>query len=430
MRSGLMASSAVVALSFAGAAALAHPHTVRFTPAPHRKPPDIQDHGYRPEPLRVIAFVPSGYPDASELAAWPKAIVKSQWLARLERAYGIPTSPSPVGHGYVVSNMPKLPNRNVSTTSVFNSWVKQELAGHDLQLHVAGYQTIIVLFQHCSSPQSLDGFGCTSHHPSIGTGLDAYALSLGNPTGSAADQRDSLSETASHEIAEGATNTGPDGWRLTATDKDRPWSHSSVANAHDPQGGLLASANASPFLEDEASGNVEAADLMSGSRWFENATPPGFSRPIRYGYVRVFSDYGNDHRSDPGVPPSPDPYFNTTTVSDWYHLHVGGSKEVTVTGWSTKPLPKWSVKATIPAWEHSSARGGSQTKPDPCELSNSTFMVANDDSFTLKVTATHTATAGLWCVAHLQSALLPEPRSNGDTSHQWYVGFILTSGGT
>jgi hypothetical protein len=414
------------AISVVAALAQASVHTPRFTPAKHRKPPDIQDHGYHPESLRIIAFVPSGYPDASELAAWPKAIVHSKWLARLERAYGTPTSPAPVGHGFVVKNMPNLPKKDVTTTSVFNSWMKRELASFDLQPSVSGYQTIIVLFRHCASPQSLDSFGCTSHHPAIGTGLDSYALSLGSPTGSAAQQRDALTETASHEIAEAVTDTGGSGWRLTAPDRDHPWAQFSLPNSHDPQGGLLATPDASPFLEDEGSGNIEAADLMSGSRWFENGTPPGFSKPIQYAYVRVFSVYGNDHRNDPGVPPSPHAYFNASTVSDWYYLPVAGSKRVTVTGWSTRSLPRWSVTAAIPAWEHSSARGGAKTKPDPCRLSSSSFQLANGGTFTLKVSATRAAARGLWCVVHLKSALAGGPNADGDSSHQWYVGFILT----
>ena len=363
----LTAAGAVTAVVCAVAVAQPAAHTARFTPAAHRKPPDIQDHGYHPEALRIIAFVPSGYPDASELAAWPKAIAKSEWLARLERAYGIPTSRAPVGHGWVVNNMPTLPGHDASTKSVFDSWVMSELHHFHYQLHVAGHQTIIVLFRHCVRPQSLDGFACISHHPSIGSGIDSYALSLGSPTGSANDQRDSLTEAASHEIAEAATDTGSDGWRLTAVDKDHPYAHSSTPNPHDLQGGLLATANASPFLEDEGSGNTEAADLAAGSRWFEDGTPPGFSKPIRYGYVRPFSAYGNDHRNDPGVPPSPDPYFNTTTASDWYHLKVGGLKRVTVTGWSTKAIPEWGVTATINAWERSQLPGRQDHAAEPMQ---------------------------------------------------------------
>jgi hypothetical protein len=325
-----------------------------------------------------------------------------------------------------VPSLPALPQQDSSTQSVFDGWVNAQLALHGLAPSAAGYQTIIILFQHCHSPQSLDGFGCTSHHPSRGIGIDSYALSLGDPSGSTVSQRNSLTETASHELAEAATDTGPDGWRLTAVDRDHPWAIISVPNARDRQRGLLASPDASPFLEDEGAGNIEAADLMAGSLWFEKYTPAGFPRPVRYAYVRVFSRYGNDHRDDPGVPPSAKPYFNVTTASDWYYLRLHSSKQVTVTGWSTKSLPKWSVSASLNAWEHSSARGGATTEPDPCQLSNSSFKVANDGTFTLKVSATHAAKSGTWCVVHLKSALLPAPAASGDSSHSWYVGFILT----
>ena len=33
---------------------------------------------------------------------------------------------------------------------------------------------------------------------------------------------------------------------------------------------------------------------------------------MNYEYVRMFSPYANDNRDDPGVPPSPFPYFDVT----------------------------------------------------------------------------------------------------------------------
>jgi hypothetical protein len=78
-----------------GGAGGAWPHTA-FTPAAHRKPPDLEHHGWTSKPLRIIAFVPSGYPDASELRDWPTAIVHSAWLARFELGYALPTSPGPI----------------------------------------------------------------------------------------------------------------------------------------------------------------------------------------------------------------------------------------------------------------------------------------------------------------------------------------------
>ena len=116
-----------------------------------------------------------------------------------------------------------------------------------------------------------------SHHPNLTSGLGSYALSLGNPTGTPNAQRDSLTSTASHEVAESITDFGG-GYHLTAVDKDHPW-QGSTANASDPQHGLLAPPNASPFIEDEGVGNVETVDMLAGSRWYERATRAGLRGP-------------------------------------------------------------------------------------------------------------------------------------------------------
>lgn len=333
MRRMAAAVIAVAIVSASGATvASSHRSASLFVPVGHRKPPDLQKYGgASPKPLRIIAFVPSGYPHQAELVDWPKAIVHSTWLARVEKAYSVPTSPGPIGEGFVVSDMPPLPGHDATTRSVFDAWTTQKFLTDGIPPR-PDYQTIVILFHHCTPPESLDGFGCTSHHPSTTAGGgNAYALSLGNPTGTPAEQRDSLTQTASHELAEAITDT-EDGWRLTTIDKDHPWAFVSVPNPGDPEHGLLATPTASPFVEDEDLGTVEAGDMLSGSRWYEDFTPTGFSSPVRYAYVRVFSKFGNDNRDDPGVPPSPDPYYNVTTLSDWYVLHLGGTKTVTITG--------------------------------------------------------------------------------------------------
>ena len=426
MRRMAAALIAVAIVSASGATvASSHRSASLFVPVGHRKPPDLQKYGTAsPKPLRIIAFVPSGYPHHAELADWPKAIVHSMWLARLDEAYHVPTALPPIGEGFVVSDMPPLPGHDATTRSVFDTWTAEQFLTDGIS-PLPGYQTIVILFHHCTPPESLDGFGCTSHHPSTTAGgAGCYALSLGNPTGTPAEQRDSLTEAASHELAEAITDT-EDGWRLTTIDKDHPWAFVSAPNPNDPEHGLLATPTSSPFVEDEDLGTVESADMLSGSRWFENFTPTGFSSPVRYAYVRVFSKFGNDNRDDPGVPPSPDPYFNVTTLSDWYILHLGGTKTVTIIGWSTKKIPAWTVTSKVSTWTGSMATGGSTPPPAPCRLVSGTpRSVANGGEFTLKVSATNKVSAGEWCLVALHSSLVtPDP--NGDVSHPWFVGFIL-----
>src|SRR5262249_32963003 len=153
---------------------------------------------------------------------------------------------------------------------------------------------------------------------------DSYALSLRPPSGDPDAARNQLTSAASHEVAEAITNTG-NGYRLTAADKDHPWRPGLTPNPSDPDHGFLAQPTSSRFLEDEGAGNIEPADMLAGSQWVENATPPAFTSPVPYSYVRVFTPFANDHRNDPGVPPTPDPYFNVSTASDWYKLALGSS---------------------------------------------------------------------------------------------------------
>ncbi|MGZ4256239.1 MAG: hypothetical protein ACXVRE_00510 [Gaiellaceae bacterium] len=408
----ILALVALVSSAAAGAA-------LEYKPAKHRRPPDLVDNGWKPKPLRIIAFVPSDYPRASRLAKFPQAIVHSKWLKRLEEAYSIPTNLPASGKGFVVSDLPKLPKKDTKASADFDSWVTSKLQQKGLTAHPA-YQTIFILFVRCKSPQSVDGFGCVSHHPSVGSGplftsLDSYAMVLSNPTASDDSTQDALTATATHELAEAATDTGPKGWRLTSADRDHPWGIL-IANPADSQKGYFGT---SPFVEDEGAGNIESADMLAGSRWFETY------QSVRYEYVRVFSKYGNDHRDDPGVPPTPHAFYNVQPKSDWYFVTHGKSKTVTVTGWSTKSLPRWNVTADMHAWEGSSGRGGATKVPAYCSLAKSTFKVGNRGTFSLKVTAKSSAKKNNWCVVRLVSQPV-KASANGDTSHRWYVGFIIS----
>jgi hypothetical protein len=423
MRRTAIAVVTAIVVTVCGGATVAWPHSQAsaIKHVMHRKPPDLENHGWLSKPVRVIAFVPTGYPHEAELRDWPQAIVASKWLAAVEKAYRIPTSPAPIGRGFVVNDIPVLPDHDAKTTDVFNLWLAVKFAALGIAPR-PNYQTVVILFDRCTPPQSLDGFGCTSHHPTYDAARDSYALSLGNPTGSPDAQRDALTSTASHELAEAITDPGT-GWRLTAIDKDHPWAFVSAPNPTDPQHGLLASPDASPWVEDEDLGTIESADESSGARWHEDFTPSGFASPVHYAYVRVFAPAANDHLDDPAVPKGPDPYFNVTTASDWYILHLGGTKKVTITGWSTGKIPPWKVTAKLTTWTDSKSHGSIPGSPAPCQLDGTTSAtLANADTFTLKAATTSTANAGDWCLVRLTSE---GTDPNGDTSHPWFVGFVL-----
>lgn len=413
-----LAALLVVVIAVAGGVAAARPSHPRahaagvFHTAPHRKPPQLINHGWTPKPLRIITFVPSTYPVPGQLKAFPQAIVHSKWLKELQKAYSIPTNRPTIGAGYIVNDTPVL-TAGSTANGTFDTWVRGKMNALGI-IKRPEYQTIFIIYAKCTPPQSLDGFGCVSHHPSITplplvdpnfTTLDSYAAVLKDPaseSGLSSDTRDAFTATATHELAEAATHTGPNGWYLRTADTDHPW--------HD----------VSPFVEDEASGNIETADFTAGSRWFEKFKPIGFNGPVRYQYVRIYSHFGNAHRDDPGVPVSPHPYYNVTT-KQWYKSQPGHTTTVTVKGWSTKKLPKWTVAARVVAWE------GSKNTPQPadfCSLPTSSFQVKNGTTFALKVKIAANSGHNTWCVVQLKSSR-SATATHGDLFHPWFVGFYI-----
>ena len=223
------------------------------------------------------------------------------------------------------------------------------------------------------------------------------AVVLGTPSSST----DSKTQTASHEIAEAATDRFPKGWFLEAADKDKPWLDSSA------------------FIEDEGSGHIEVADMSSGARWNEKYFSTSPSVNTTYSYARIYANRRSRLGGDPAVPSSPKPYYNVSTKSDWPKVTAGSTKTVTVTGWSVKKIPAWTVTASVISWEGSKAG----TAPDPCTIVGRTsWKVANGDTFRLKVKA-KSGRSGKWCDVKLKSQAAPT--ADGDLSHPWFVGFHI-----
>jgi hypothetical protein len=425
---GFAAAAAVAAGSAAHQGARAH---AAGLPAPHRKPPDmIFHHGQTQLPLRIIAFATSSFPNAAKLAEFPTAMVHSKWLAHVEDGFGVPKHPAAIAHGFVVKTMPVFPKHDASTSKLLDAWVEREFRLRGIRTNLPSFQTIVIIFQRCVPPQSLDGSGCNGHHPAfLGAGhgpIDSYALSLTPQTGSLKTRLQHSSLVAAHEVAEAISDTHG-GWFLHNQDPNHPWAFPPpVPNSHDPQGGLLAATGAdSPFVQEDGSNNTEAADLMGGSRFIQAFTPP-HGAPIPFAYDRPETNFANDHRDDPGVPPTPQAYYNVTINSDWYVLPVGGSKSVTVTGWtnSNNPHLSWDVVANVQAWEGSHKTQSNFRSPDSCHVSGATHHLTNGAHFTLSVSAVAgQAKRDRWCVVQLKSMLDPIS-TTGDMYHHWYVGFI------
>jgi hypothetical protein len=393
----VLAALAAVTITAAGAAS-AGPLRPAFTTAPHRNPPQLIFHGWAHKPLRIISFVPSTYPNAAGLQYFGNGLAQSKWNFDFTRAYGLPNGT--IATGYQVDDMPTLTSHSSGAT--FQSYVFKKVVALAIPAR-PDRETIYLLYIPCAAPQSLDGFGCVSHHPLITAkptepqfgSVDSMAVVLGSPSTST----DSKTQTASHEIAEAATDRFPKGWFLEAANKDRPWLDSSA------------------FIEDEGSGHIEVADMSQGAIWNEkyfSSSPPVNTT---YSYSRIYANRRSRLGGDPAVPSSPEPYYNVTTKDDWPKVTAGSTKTVAVTGWSVKRIPAWTVTASVISWE------GGNAAPDPCTIVGRTsWKVANGGTFSLKVKA-KSGKAGKWCDVKLRSAAAPT--ADGDFSHPWFVGFHI-----
>ncbi len=394
-----LAVVAGISLAVAGSALGA----TAFTPARHANPPLLVDHGYAGKPIRLMAFVPNSYPDAQQLIDFVRAIRFSTWWKDVSAAFRLPsTIDEPKGMIRLVDDMPPLKSKSTSTK--YEAWVARKVASLGVSLDDPSYLTVYVLYIPCTGSQALDGLGCASHHKSLSpTKEDALALITSDP----AVSTDSKTVFTSHELAEAATDTGPNGWFLSTAHKQTPW------------------VDASPWVEDEGSGVLEAADESSGDRWYEQGPGAPGTRPV-YEYDRIFSDAAAKRLGDPAVPPTPYPYYNVFAdgaSNGWYHVARGAIAHVHLNGWSTASFGRWNVSARV-----SQGRAGTGWNPT-CRLvgTSSWTGIGNAEGFTLSLATSATSAAPSWCVVKLQSSLpSSSPFANhGDDYHSWFVGFVI-----
>ena len=386
----------VAALALFAAAAV--PAATDFRPTRHGNPPLLVDHSWPRRAVRLMAFVPRSYPDWSSLTNFARSIPNSFWWKDASAAFGLPqTMVEPVGMVQVVDDMPKLTSSSSAVT--YQRWVDDRIDRLGYSRDEDGYLTVFVLFIPCQAPQSLDGFGCVSHHPSTSVD-DSLATVTTDPNAST----DAKTTAASHEIAEAATK----GWYLDTQHTTTPW------------------VDASPWVEDEGSGHIEAADMAQGDRSYEQGNPidPSGTRPV-YAYSRVYSNAASRQLGDPAVPPAPYPYYDvyaTGSSNGWYHTTPGAVAVVHLRGWSTANFGKWKVSASVVGGRTGPGRNST------CKLGKSSWTgIGNGTRSTLSLVTSSRSPTPSWCVVKLESSLpSSSPFANhADAYHVWFIGFIV-----
>jgi hypothetical protein len=398
-----------------GVAVAIAPPALAFTPAPHTQVPDLQKNNYAGKPLRVVTFVKAdGHPHSvtsfdTRVIWFGHALVRSNWYKAASAAYQLGSQGS--DRARRVTNMPTA--NNSMTAAILTSRVRGW--AHAMGMHKnTAVRTIYVIYLPCvdGTHWSISKCGQNSFHPQLTqttpdpdfTPGDSMAV-INLPTDKT-PVVDSATGAASHEIIEGATDSDHPGWRMHAADPNNPF-------------------DVSPWIYNEnQAANTEVMDMSGGSRITQKFVDAvhGYS----YRYERVFTNKSANADHDPFVPASPLGYASVSnSTNGWVRQSSAHSThKITLTAWSTKSVPNWTLSTTMAAW-----KGGNATTPtvDRCSASLSRKTVNNGTGVTLTITYTGSHTARYWCVVKIRSttAGASATGTTNDRFRQWLVGLRL-----
>jgi hypothetical protein len=215
---------------------------------------------------------------------------------------------------------------------------------------------------------------------------------------------DGSTPTATHEVMEAVTDSGSPGWQIHTNTPNKPF-------------------DVTPWIFNEnQNGTTEVMDMAGGSRItekFVNATH-GYS----YRYERVFTNGSANANKDPFVPASPLGYASVTNgTNGWVRQSSAhSSHHITLTAWSTKSVPNWTLSASVAAW-----KGGSTTTSKCGTPTLSRTTVNNGTTLTLTIPYTGSHSARYWCAIKVKSTTAGAPvgDTRNDRFRQWLVGLRL-----
>jgi hypothetical protein len=351
----------------------AWPANQPFTQAPHATFPAITGTaaGVLPS-LRLVSVVAAGDPLHDALFAFGDALVASQWLQSFAPEYGAAATATSV---------------HLDGPAAPGAMTFDDMVGYIHALEPSPPEpTVYVLYLPPGTNVAFKtevNCGCnaiTGAHAGDGAGNAVAYVQRCSPS-----DDDSVTRTASHEVAESITDAGDGGYFLPQGNP--PWT-------------------GSPWASVEG-GGVEIGDLCNSS--FVTEGP--------WTYQRIWSNLAAAAGGDPCVPALPTPYFNVTTDATWVSLSPGESVDVPLTGWSTGARSDWYVYAlpTSPTTPFTAAVTTARQQP----LDAVVYDAINDGvAGTLTITASPTATSGDDALVRIVS----RSADRTDGAHFWPVG--------
>jgi hypothetical protein len=378
------------------------PDSAPFATAPHRPWPQLLPHtGHVLAPLTLVSIVTQGDPLASGLFAFGDALPQSAWVKAAGDEYGVGAV---TGHTKVTGPaLATAPDRAGLLQYITDLVANGTAPAPDGKTLYVVYLPAGIL---------LTGTTFASFHgpyPSLDAGLgDGYAVVARQTPPTGDTQLDLVTNIASHEIIEAATDTGSQSWRLPLAGAT-PWDASVWSSLQ--------------------SGSVENGDLCERTRTREGS----------YQYQRSWSNAAALDGGDHCVPPLAAPYVNVSAPADWYPVQPGQSVDVPFTGWSTGPTGNWLVSVVqtngggalhdaglgLEAGVSVATDLGLGTK-SPCF---SRQAMNNGTGGTVTVTVPPAVASGDWAVLSIRSfhedpATCYQPPTD-DLSHAWLVGIFV-----
>ncbi|MFO0728961.1 MAG: hypothetical protein U1E65_34595 [Myxococcota bacterium] len=275
-----------------------------FVPAPHAPLPVVPQNGgpLLHHPALVTVTLP-GYSRTAEVTAYDQFIVGSRWLITVGPEYGIGA-----GRHVGSSVLQWMPGPQVSDTEIQTRLLDAVASGALPSAPATAEPFLYVLFFPLGTTIELMGsLSCAAfggyHNEAHAPGRDlVYAV--------IPDCGGDLGEAISHELFEAATDPFP---------FTQP---SFQYNPMPPDGWS--------FL------GSELADACTGSSFLES----------NFVVQRAWSNAAARQGHDPCVPASGLPYFSVSEPVNRHTVAPGRSLTITLTGWSTAPVPDWPVLTT------------------------------------------------------------------------------------
>jgi hypothetical protein len=352
-------------------------------PAPHLAWPQVTfQGGHVLAPLRVVTVSTKADPLASQHAAFGSALPQSHWFASFAADYslGSPRSSMSVTGPALATTTTTMNEAAMSayvTNAAFGVAPPDGNTVYVLYLP-AGVSIVETSGAVNTNCQLQDG-----NHIPIGTLGDDLAFIQQCPLTYQTNALDQATFTASHEIAEAATDPTYAGWGL--------WS---------PASGVP---NGSPWAAIQGLNHAEVGDLCEGSEIREG----GFL------YQRIYGNSAAGMGGDPCVPALSAPYYNVSPDQAFYAASAGASVSITFTGWSTAPAADWVVGSTDKQSQSDASLTFATTSTSATNTTIASGPFAgtwktsnNGRTFTLTVDVPAGAPSGAWAVFAYHSHLL------------------------